>query len=261
MGKFLLATAISLMVGSIGHADVLDDLDSCKYSCSQSCENLKAQLEYKLRDYQRSCGTNPAPRPPRDGGVEIYHSDSCSSNLIASVSEYTNCDALESSGTAAWGIKINGVCHNISDMSVAKACQTFGAGSSRETIEVYHSDSCSSNLLAFFSPETNCEAQPDTGSDAWAIKVGGVCKNISDMSLKNACVQFASANSRRAVKIYRSDSCSTNLVATVTRRTDCSSLPATGSDAWGVEINGQCQNISDTNVRAACESFKGSGLR
>lgn len=55
----------------------------------------------------------------------------------------------------------------------------------------------------------------------------------------------------------RTDSCSGNPVVTVKADTDCFSLSASDV-AWSVFENGQCKDISDTNVRAACLSLNKS---
>jgi hypothetical protein len=61
-------------------------------------------------------------RPPvfPGGSVELYHSDSCSSELIATVSYASDCTSLKSA--RAWGVKINGQCYDISDVSGDIAC-------------------------------------------------------------------------------------------------------------------------------------------
>jgi hypothetical protein len=56
----------------------------------------------------------------------------------------------------------------------------------------------------------------------------------------------------------RSDSCSGDPVVTVRAETDCFALSASDS-SWSIWADGQCKDISDTNVRAACLSLNKGG--
>lgn len=124
-----------------------------------------------------------------------------------------------------------------------------------EAVELYHSDSCSGSEIAMVSSLTNCDLFEQTGSAAWAVKVGNKCHNINDTAPALACRAFKSAASPYAVKIYHSDSCSGNLTAVVDYRTRCEDLRGL-PDAWGIEANGRCENISDIDIVQACERFK-----
>jgi hypothetical protein len=56
----------------------------------------------------------------------------------------------------------------------------------------------------------------------------------------------------------RTDDCSGNPVVTVRADTDCFGLSGT-ADSWSIWSNGECKNISDTNVRSACLSLNKKG--
>lgn len=198
-------------------------------------------------------GNNPRP-PQYPSSVELYHSDSCSGNLIARVNAYTSCQSF-SQAQATWGVKIDGQCLNIDDMPTVQACEAFKVGNSPASVSIHHSDSCSGQEIALISPETQCSGLETTGTAAWGIKVGGQCINITDTAPAKACEAFKSARSPQAVKIYHSDSCSGNLTAVVDYTTRCENLRGL-PDAWGVEINGRCENISDIDIVQACERFK-----
>lgn len=200
-------------------------------------------------------GPLPPPRPPQYGeAVELYHSDSCSGGLIARVTPATSCQSF-AQAQQAWGVKINGKCLNINDTSAVQACEAFKGAADPEAVTIYHSDSCSGSEIAMVSSLTNCDLFEQTGSAAWGVKVGNKCHNINDTAPALACRAFKSAGSPYAVKIYHSDSCSGNLTAVVDYRTRCEDLRGL-PDAWGIEANGRCENISDIDIVQACERFK-----
>jgi hypothetical protein len=64
-----------------------------------------------------------------------------------------------------------------------------------------------------------------------------------------------------SVALFHSDRCDTSeLLATIGPATSCASLSAQiSSRVWGVRIDGQCLDVTDTDVGAACERFKGGG--
>lgn len=220
--------------------------------------NAESVLMSSLND--SGGGGGHYPYPPNDddnrGSVELYNSDSCSSGLIGMVGPRTNCSKFQGA-SAAWGIKINGSCKNIEDMSAEKACQLFKdfAEAPSNAMKLYHSDSCSSGLIGILTSYSDCESMDSGNNNVWAVEMNGSCQNISDTSPARACRALKAAQSSNAIKIYNSDSCSGSLVAYVDSRTRCEGLRGM-PDAWGVMINGQCQNIADTDIVSACQRFK-----
>lgn len=61
------------------------------------------------------------------------------------------------------------------------------------------------------------------------------------------------------ISVYRSDSCSSSLVATLDSYTDCDSMANGQERVWGIAINGQCADIADTTLSNACVAFKDAG--
>lgn len=198
--------------------------------------------------------SHPQPPPYNPGGqVEMYRSDSCSSDLVGVVNPGTNCSSYNGASDV-WSIKVNGQCTNTLDMSAVQACETFKNANNQQTLRIFRSDSCSSDLSAVVTAYTDCETL-SSSNNAWGVVINGQCRNLSDTSPKMACRSLRGAVSTNNVEIYRSDSCSSDLVAIVDRNTYCQSLQGM-ADAWGIKVNGQCTNIADTNIVQACERFK-----
>ncbi len=216
----------------------------CDRMCSPECLKYASEI---LTGCSNSKG--PDSRPSRrDGSVEFFHSDTCSSSLIATIDEIEDCSRI-STNENVWGVRVNGICHNISDTSFSTACRSFAGGS----VEFYRSDSCSSNLLATASGQNACSEIP-VSDNVWAVKINGTCHNISDTSFKEACMAFAGGG-KRNTRLYHSDNCDDGrLVGVIGPRTNCESLR--GDTVWGIEKNGQCQNISDTDIVSACQQYK-----
>lgn len=126
-------------------------------------------------------------------------------------------------------------------------------GNSSDRIEFYHSDSCSSELVMIVDAWTDCDSLGS--SSVWGVKIRGVCSDIADTSAVKACKSFKALSQPQAVKIYHSDSCSSELVAAVDRNTVCEDLRGL-ANAWAIQTNGQCQDISDTDIVTACNRFK-----
>ena len=127
----------------------------------------------------------------RSSKVRVYHSDSCSGELVAAIGRRTDCSNFGTSGTNAWAISINGKCHNIADMSEGDACRRFKGGMNPRSTAIYHSDSCTGDLLAVVSNRSECRDFSSSGTDAWGVMVDGACQNISDTSIQDACLRFA----------------------------------------------------------------------
>lgn len=135
-------------------------------------------------------GPGYPPPPPQDGSsIELYHSDSCSGELLGRINYNTNCEAAFRNETAAWAIKINGQCMDISDMPSVRACQLFKGASTYNSVKIYHSDSCHGELLAIVNYSSSCQSLVGLPA-AWGIEVNGKCTDISDMPAETACERF-----------------------------------------------------------------------
>lgn len=214
--------------------------------------SLLAQLLAQPSDPITPPYTPPVPIPHPGSVVELYRSDSCLGELIGTVAMGTQCSNFDKS--QVWAIKTNGKCMDIQDMGGVQACETFREAGNPNTISLFKSDSCSSSLTSVVSVNTNCESLSNENS-AWAVSIGGQCKDLEDMSPQMACKSLRGAASPVNVEIYGSDSCTGGLVAIIDHHTQCQSLQGLNR-AWGIKINGQCQNISDTDAVTACERFK-----
>ena len=198
---------------------------------------------------------NLPTNPPHQGqNVDFFRSDSCSSELVGVVNPTTDCNRF-SPTEKVWAIRVNGQCQDIDDTTAQNACRMYQNAGNKEAVKVYRSDSCSDSLSGIFSSYTNCDTLSDSGNSAWAIMVNNQCKDVADTTLKKSCIAFKAINSPRAVKFYHSDSCGDELVAAVDRNTNCESLAGLDK-VWAVEINGQCQDISDLEIVPACQRFK-----
>ena len=138
-------------------------------SGSQACENFKD-------------AGNP-------NTLKIYKSDRCSDNLSAIITQTTNCDTLDNENRTAWGINIAGKCMDPSDMSPRMACNSFRGSLSNPNVEIYKSDRCTDSLTAIIDRYTDCSTLKNLPS-AWAIKINGVCQDISDADIVTACNRF-----------------------------------------------------------------------
>lgn len=198
--------------------------------------------------------TNPTNPPSQGQNVELFRSDSCGSDLVGIVNPTTDCGRF-STTDKVWGIRVNGKCQDIDDTTAQNACRMYQNAGNTEAVKVYKSDSCSDSLSAIFSTYSNCDSVSDSGNNAWAIMVGNQCMDISDTTLKKSCNAFKGINSPNSVKLYHSDSCGSDLVAAIDSNTNCDSLAGLNK-VWAIQINGQCQDISDLDVVPACQRFK-----
>lgn len=210
---------------------------------------------------QQALGGNPAPIPPappapptQGGSIDLYHSDNCSGSLIGSANAATRCDKFSSAPTA-WAVRINGQCLDIPDVAATNACESFKAAGDSSAPVLYHSDNCSSSPIAAVGSISECGNLEATGSAAWAIKIQDKCYDVQDMAPAKACESFKAASSPYAVQIYHSDNCSGTLLAAVDGNTRCENLKGLPT-AWAVMSNGRCEDISDTDIVAACERFR-----
>ncbi len=121
-------------------------------------------------------------------------------------------------------------------------------------VELFRSDSCSSDLVAVVNSTTDCSRFNDTES-VWAIRVNNKCQDIDDTNLMMGCRAFKAMNSPRAVKLYHSDTCRDSMIAAIDHNTACESLTGL-ENVWAIQSNGQCQDVSDLDVVTACKRFK-----
>jgi hypothetical protein len=156
--------------------------------CTKSCESLRRTIRKLERSLEAHRRHRRGGKPPR--GVALYRSDSCSGDVISFVGPHTRCDKVPRS--RVWGIRVDGVCHDISDTTSERACIRL-ADLSRAPVKLYRSDRCSKDLIAAVGPQTRCHRLRSTGSDAWAVFYGGRCHNIRDTDLASACRRFKHA--------------------------------------------------------------------
>lgn len=163
---------------------------SCQNSCSYECVMV-------AQDILRRCGGDtptPPTQPPQPLRTELYHSDYCNEgDLIANLKSTTNCtDSAMTSAPKTWGVKVRGICYNISDVESSRACVLFKAASNGYATLFYHSDSCQqSELIAAVDESTDCEKLAQAENDrVWGVMVDGRCINISDADMKVACERY-----------------------------------------------------------------------
>jgi hypothetical protein len=218
------------------------------------------RFDVRCRDGRREVVTADDLRADRvcrsgglGGGVLLYgRSDSCSGSPIAAVRENTRCESL---GTdSVWSISVNGECSDVPDTNLRDACTKY-KGALGNGFQIYsRSDSCSGEVGAWVNASTNCDSL-GSGS-AWSVKKNGVCTDIRDTTLADACRQFQGGIGPSITVFGRSDSCSGEVAAFVNASTNCSTL-GSGS-AWSVKVEDQCFDITDTTVSAACEMYRGA---
>lgn len=209
--------------------------------------NTNAQQERRSNSYDN-----------RSNSVIYGRSDSCDTGAVAAiVNERTRCETLSSS-ESAWSIKVNEICQNISDTNVQAACKGIQAAQAKNVL-YGRSDSCDINsVVSVVNNRTNCNIFGD--ESVWSIKIDGKCENISDTTAIKAC-RAIQARSAPNVIFGRSDSCDMSVIeAVIDERTNCEVLSDTTS-AWSMKVDGDCQNIADTNVRAACRGMQANSAK
>ena len=223
---------------------------------SQKLALAESYLQQSLSQYPQPPVPQPPPyQPPgSEVNVEMFQSDSCNGDLIGIVNASTDCSRFSGAGNV-WAIRVNGKCQDIDDTNAVNACRMYQHAGNPEAVRVYKSDSCRDSLSGIFSSYSNCDSLPNDGNNAWAIMAGGKCQDIADTTLTLSCRAFKAINSSRAVKLYHSDTCRESMVAVVDQNTHCESLTGLES-VWAVQINGQCQDVSDLDVVTACKRFK-----
>jgi len=190
---------------------------------------------------------------PGGSGVALYGTtDSCSGSPIAVVRENTRCENF--GNESVWSIAINGACQDVPDTTLREACRTY-KGAASASIKIYSSsDRCSGEVGAYVSPSTNCASLGN--GPAWSVMKDGVCTDIRDTTLAEACRQFQGAIGPSVTIYGGSDRCQGEVAAYANATTNCASL-GSGS-AWSVKIEDECIDITDTTLSAACEMHKGA---
>ncbi|MNK91292.1 hypothetical protein D3C87_1113840 [compost metagenome] len=140
-------------------------------------------------------------------------------------------------------------------MSAVTACESFKGGAEANATTIYATDSCSSAPIAAVGSLSDCGKLETSGTRAWAVKIGSQCLNIADTSPAKACESFKASSTPSAIKIFATDSCSGSPMAIVDYNTRCELLKGQ-HDAWGIIMNGRCENISDLPIEVACERYR-----
>jgi len=135
---------------------------------------------------ERACrGLLPASR---SAPIIYGRSDSCEgSALVARITADTDCNALSDSDVA-WSVKTSeGICQNISDTTVSRACHAIAPTNPSMPVIYGRSDSCEgSAIVARILPDTDCNTLSDDA--AWSVRnADGSCSNISDTTVSRAC--------------------------------------------------------------------------
>ena len=182
MNKFFIAIVLSFCATKVFAQS------NCMNSCSQECIRAAQQILVNCS------GATPPPVVPA-GKTALYHSDSCNeSDLIVNLRSGTDCSSsVLTSAQRTWGVKVRGVCSDISDEDTPKACVKYKAAGSAEATFFYHSDSCQpSELLAAVDSQTDCDKLVQVENDrVWGVVDSeGKCIDISDMDMKAACQRY-----------------------------------------------------------------------
>jgi len=128
----------------------------------------------------------------------------------------------------------------------------------RGQARLFRSDTCSSSYTGTVDSNTDCEQfARGNGSNVYGIEAGGTCHDIADASLGAACLAFRDMH-ERSVLLYRSDSCSSSLVAAVDSRTDCAELSnKISANVYAIKTPaGRCLDIADESFAQACARYK-----
>lgn len=169
-------------------ANVSSAQQNCMSSCSAECVRAAQQILVNCS------GATPPPVTPQPSKTALYHSDSCNEgDLIVNLRSTTDCSSsVISSAPRTWGVRVRGVCSDISDEDTPKACVKFKAAGSSSATFFYHSDRCEpSELIAAVDENTDCEKLAQVETDrVWGVVSDGKCVDISDADLKVACERY-----------------------------------------------------------------------
>lgn len=209
--------------------------------------------------------------------VVAYSDDNCR-NVVTEVKASDSCSRLTTiyNNIRVWSISVNGTCLNITDSSMNAKCSDMQVLASSQRVrgsdlELYNDDNCSNKLMDL-DPGVDCNALAGvyTGMRIWSIKVPGAnCMNITDTSFSGSRCQayqdgilgmYESDGTRRraneTVELFSDDNCAIKLTD-VKQGDNCSALSNIfgGMRVWSIRYRGQCQNITDTSYKPACEMY------
>ncbi|MBL7714928.1 MAG: hypothetical protein JNL01_05630 [Bdellovibrionales bacterium] len=126
-------------------------------------------------------------------------------------------------------------------------------------------------LLPGSDSHTQCKAQLGTTGKrwAWSIRVNGVCQDIVDTFVMDACSALnapgQTASTATQVQFFEySDFCSGEVLYSKTfnasqpahEQCDDISWRKGRKSVWSMKVNGICQNIVDTSLKFACNGFE-----
>jgi len=152
----------------------------CRYSCAPECIRLAQTINY-------NCGYQP---PPVFNTIQLYGSDNCGSDLVANVGATTNCAGLKGAHQT-WGALIQGRCYDVRDMNSDVACQLLRAGGNPNSVALFNSDDCTSDLVAFVEAQTQCsQLAALTNVRIYGISNHYQCSDITDADFNSACERF-----------------------------------------------------------------------
>ncbi|HCM39452.1 MAG: hypothetical protein A2X97_01165 [Bdellovibrionales bacterium GWA1_52_35] len=121
----------------------------------------------------------------------FYHSDSCSSDLVGVLGRYSGGNVFPSRQDA-WAVSYRDKCHNISDTSLENAARRMQGLFAPEHLQVlyYHSDRCSSDLIAVTERSRGCDDVGPISEGVWGISRDGVCSDVDDSTFASICNRF-----------------------------------------------------------------------
>lgn len=232
---------------------VLNDKTDCTKLIEKNRIVSSVKINGKCRDITDTSIEKACLSLQDDSGKStIYEgSDSCSPrDIILSVGNYSNCKDYAGLRKDASSIKINGVCQNITDTSVEKACNEIQLKRGLDAIYSGDNDCFKDNATVFLNNLTNCQKLEGSAS---SLKLNGKCQELSKTSLKNACLDIQERVGHTSI-YSRTDLCrSRNIVSAVNELTDCSQLVGQASS---IKVKGNCQDINDTTVAKSCTDIQ-----
>jgi hypothetical protein len=206
LSTFVISSALTLPVRSV-EANPQFSPEACSRSCSAGCVEFAQSLQSTGQAILASCGVVPPPPPPvgpnRPGNrpppprrqqVELFEDDDCKDDLVAVLKEWTDCSQFSKPDARVWGVRVDGVCYNVKDTTLGKACVAFSDFGSRRSVEFYNDDECDRDLLGVVASKARCsELAKSSGSSSrnvYAVRINGVCQDVSDMTIAEACERY-----------------------------------------------------------------------
>ncbi len=149
----------------------------------------------------------------------------------------------------------DGTSEVVSADDIAKKLVCNGGSITRGVVIYGRSDSCDDGrAVTRVTETTDCSTLSATEA-AWSVKVDGQCVDIGDTNVRAACLDNQPGVKQRLILYGRSDTCDpSRILMRLDKNADCAAL-STNEAVWSVKKNGQCVDIGDTNVRAACIGY------